>query len=345
MAINEWWAGDASERYWLEITDRESLGDDLHAPKSTQSGDETWSYSLVSYVRDGDIVFHYWKQAGQQKAIVGYSRATGALESDTIRWQSHGTYGRATEPPTSRPAWRFPLSEFTDLTTPVTLEHLRALEAQIRTLSEDLAHTFDGPLYLPFVFSDKRPLRTAQGYLTKLPASFVKAIPGLGNALQVPAPQRAKGMSVGRQSIPTGGTGYQSDPKVRSAIERHAVDWALRFFKERGYLVEDVGNFNPYDVRATKEGSELHVEVKGSAGTGTTVEVTAGEVKQATTNRNTPSTLFVVDQIQWSRASSGVIATKGGRLRVWKDWEPEEERLTPTSFRYLLPPGGEDTDF
>ena len=121
MAINEWWAGDPAERYWLEITDRERLGVDLHAPKTDQSGSETWSYSLVSHVRDGDIVLHYWKQKGQEKAIVGYSRATGSLESTTIRWQPHGTFGRASGTLDDRPAWRFRLSNFTDLTTPVTL--------------------------------------------------------------------------------------------------------------------------------------------------------------------------------------------------------------------------------
>lgn len=341
MAINEWWAGEPAERYWLEITDRENLGDDLHAPKSAQSGTETWSYSLVSHVRDGDIVFHYWKQAGQEKAIVGYSRATGSIESDTIRWQSHGTYGRATEPPETRPAWRFPLSNFTDLTTPVTLDRLRELEPRIRKLSEELAKQFDGPHYLPFVFSEKRPLRTAQGYLTKLPASFVMTLPGLDEALQVPTPQRAGVTPVAVPRAPVGGAGYQSDPKVRKAIERHAVDWAIRYFKKRGYLVDDVGDSNPYDVLAIDKDSELHIEVKGSAGTSTTVEVTAGEVKEAATNVKAPSVLFVVDQINWRRSSSGVIETSGGRLRLWRDWQPEEARLTPTSFRYLLPPGGD----
>lgn len=62
MPINEWWAGDPSERYWLEITDRERLGEDLYAPKAAKGGKDTPGYSLVSHVRDGDIVFHYWKQ-------------------------------------------------------------------------------------------------------------------------------------------------------------------------------------------------------------------------------------------------------------------------------------------
>ena len=338
MAINEWWAEDPTERYWLEITDREVLGVDLSAPKRDQSGSETWSYSLVSHVRDGDIVFHYWKQAGQEKAIVGYSRATGSLESATIRWQPHGTFGRASGTLAPRPGWRFPLSNFTDLSTPVTLANLRALEPQLRKAANDLAQAFDGPHYLPFVFSDKRALRTAQGYLTKLPSSFVAAIPGLEEALQVPIAKRTGvKTAVVKRSAPDG-TGYQSDPAVRKAIERHAMDLALRYFEKLGYLVDDVGNSNPYDVLAINEDSELHIEVKGSAGTSTTVELTAGEVNEATTSRDARSVLFVIDQIVWTRSPSDMIDTSGGRLRLWWDWKPEQDRLMSTCFRYLLPP-------
>jgi hypothetical protein len=177
MAISEWWAGDPSERFWLEITDRETLGQDLYAPQRDQSGHETWSYSLVSHVNPGDIVLHYWKQPGQEKAIVGYSQATGTLETTTIQWQAHGTYGRAVGAATAeRPAWRFPLSGFTDLPDPVTLDDLRAFEPSLRSEVQQLAAQFSGPMYLPFAFSDKRPLRTAQGYLTKMPARLVAAI-------------------------------------------------------------------------------------------------------------------------------------------------------------------------
>jgi hypothetical protein len=338
MPINEWWAGDPTERYWLEITDRADLGVDLHAPKTDQSGKETWSYSLVSHVRDGDIVFHYWKQAGQDKAIVGYSKATGSLESSEIQWQPHGTFGRGKKMLANRPAWRFPLSDFTDLSTPVTLEDLRGLEPSLRENVEGLAQTFSGPLYLPFVFSNRRPLRTAQGYLTKLPASFVTAIPGLEVALRVPIPRRATEASIAVKAAPTEQTRYQSDPKVRKAIERRAMDWALRHFEGLGYLVEDVGESNPYDILAVGKDTELHIEVKGSAGTSTTVELTAGEVNEATTGREASSVLFLVDQIEWSRSASGEISTSGGRMRLWWNWKPEHERLTPTSFRYLLPP-------
>ena len=86
----------------------------------------------------------------------------------------------------------------------------------------------------------------------------------------------------------------------------------------------------------------MHVEVKGSSGTSTTVELTAGEVGEAYSPGDFDSLLIVVDQIEWTKEPDGRIATTGGRPRIWLSWAPEEERLTPTSYRYLLPPPTED---
>jgi hypothetical protein len=35
-----WWDGDAAEIFWLEITDRDDLGVDLHAPAADEDEDE-----------------------------------------------------------------------------------------------------------------------------------------------------------------------------------------------------------------------------------------------------------------------------------------------------------------
>jgi hypothetical protein len=325
----------------MEITDREDLGANLYAPQTDQSGGATWSYSLVSHVQAGDVVFHYWNQVGQDKAIVGYSQATGALEESQITWQAHGSYGQANESTAllPRPAWIFPLTGFTDLAVPVTLDDLRSLETDLRAGEEAVKSVHSGALYLPFAFSDQRPLRTAQGYLTKMPAEFVATIPGLREALSIPIPTQA-GDLIGqrRRGRSSNGTGYLSDTELRHALERHAVDWTLDHFDQLGYLVDDVGATNPFDILAVGETDELHIEVKGSSGTSTTVELTAGEVRQASGSEDYQSVLVVVDEIAWERDPQGIVVTSGGRSRIWHDWRPTDERLDPTQFRYLLPP-------
>jgi hypothetical protein len=333
MAINEWWEGDPRERYWLEITDRENLGLDLHAPQFDGSGKSYWSYELVTAVRPGDVVLHWWKQAGAPEAIVGHSTAVGNAVEAEIVWQAHGTVGRAAGRATRRPGWLHPLVDFTDLEAPVTLERLREIEPSIRLIRDRLATEIAGPLYYPYALSDKRPLRTTQGYLVKFPADLVDAIPELRAVLD---PENGRSAPRSRSGVTRAGTGYQSDLEVRRALERHAVDWTMAHYKELGYSVEDVGAVRSYDVEA-RNGDELfQLEVKGSSGTATTVELTRGEVEEAWTSGC--SVLVVVDEISWARTHDGAVKTSGGRPRIWAEWAPEEDRLVPVSYRYLLPP-------
>ena len=94
----------------------------------------------------------------------------------------------------------------------------------------------------------------------------------------------------------------------------------------------------PYDLRVTLAGVERHVEVKGSSQLLATVELTRNEVSHAKTY--TPMDLVVVDDIRWSRNAAGEVATTGGALRIWSNWTPVQEDLSPTKYAYNLPHGG-----
>jgi hypothetical protein len=76
-ALKRWWAGDASEIFWLESTDRADVGRDVHAPEANDSGKLDWRYGLLREIRPGEVVLHYSKQT---RAIVAWSRAIGAPE-------------------------------------------------------------------------------------------------------------------------------------------------------------------------------------------------------------------------------------------------------------------------
>lgn len=344
MPINEWWAGDPDERYWLEITDREDLGGDLHAPKHDQSGRETWSYELVRFVQDGDVVLHWWKQHGQDPALVGYSHAVGSLATSTITWQAHGSYGRASGRSLTSPSWRFPLAEYTELDVPITLGRLRELESSLRAVRDTLADEINGALYYPFALSDKRPIRTTQAYLVKMPVSTLYAVPELAflalgdrafmGDLSLPR-------SSGRRERLPGGGGRQLDAEDRKAIERHAVDWSMAYLAGRGFEVTDVGHLVLFDILAMSDDEEVRVEVKGSTGTAATVELTDGEVLES--RGEWTSALIVVDEIRLARRPDGGRTTSGGRPRIWWSWVADNPRLSPTRYRYVLPSGGFDS--
>ncbi|WP_437081385.1 protein NO VEIN domain-containing protein [Streptomyces sp. enrichment culture] len=71
---------------------------------------------------------------------------------------------------------------------------------------------------------------------------------------------------------PTPGAGYISNPKKRKAIEEHAEQLATAHYEGQGWTVEKLGK--PYDLHCTRGTDERHVEVKGTTGAATSVELT-----------------------------------------------------------------------
>ncbi len=71
----------SGERFWLEVTRRPDLAENLKAPQNNEQGGEFWSYSLLKEVRQGDTIFHY---DGIAQAIVTRSIATVSYWEDEL---------------------------------------------------------------------------------------------------------------------------------------------------------------------------------------------------------------------------------------------------------------------
>jgi hypothetical protein len=336
VEINEWWLSDADQRYWMEITDRLDLGSDLFAPTTQQGGRPYWGYELITHVQTGDIVLHWHKSLLGEPAIVGWSIATGVYEDTDISWQARGTVGRARGTLDARPAWRMPLDGYTPFIAPLTAEDVRARDKALRGVQADLQARHAGTLYFPFGFSDKRPLRAQQTYFVKMPREVLGELGLLDelDSIWSPTPSsRRQGRAPKRA-----GAGHLADAVVRSAIEWRAVFVATEWYEERHFDVRYVGNTRPYDLVATRNDEARRVEVKGSSGAATKVELTAGELGNA---RDFAATdLVVVDGIGWIRSADGSVEAYGGEVRRWPDWTPERSALKVTRFRYELPAGG-----
>ena len=54
--------------------------------------------------------------------------------------------------------------------------------------------------------------------------------------------------------------GRQLDPAKRKAIELYAVQVVTVHYERAGYAVKDVGAFESWDLTATRQGEELHIE-------------------------------------------------------------------------------------
>ena len=94
MAINDWWSGEVSERFWMETTGRDDLGVDLHAPQLNGAGRPEWGYALVAETQPGDVVLHWHKSLIGRPAMVGWSVVTGPLSVDEdYSWMPLGSRG------------------------------------------------------------------------------------------------------------------------------------------------------------------------------------------------------------------------------------------------------------
>lgn len=225
--IHTWWTSDDKERFWLEVTRRPDIGSNLKAPQNGENGLPHWSYSLITYLRPGDVVFHY---DGNSQQIVARSKVVGEYWDDEVLWAARGTSARSAGiEPHTRPGWYLGLEEFSRLRRSVNLETVRASKAAIKELIEGLQARFGSPLYFPFELSD-RPMRPMQGYLFKLPQALVGLL-GLGvtSDPSLPIQERVTEAEVEES--------YRRADEVASVAERDAfsIDPALMERGVRGH--------------------------------------------------------------------------------------------------------------
>ena len=231
--------------------------------------------------------------------------------------------------------WRLPLVGFTEF------EEISRADLRRRGRGSDRSTrafgTTGAPLYLPFALSDKQPLRPIQTYLAKMPAALVEQFPALlGGRDIVRGLQPNEATDSPAQSRPVRG-GRQADIEVRLAIERWAVDAAVAHLWARGGSSRTSVCESPTTSwRDEPMEPSCTLRSRGSSGTALTVELTEGEVAHHWSLDDAESVLYVLDEIRWTRTASGVRAS-GGRPRVWREWEPEEDFLSPLRYRYELP--------
>lgn len=177
-----WWKSDASERFWLESTDRPDLGTDLHAPLLNEQGKDFWSYSLLKEMQPGDIVFHYYKP---EQAIVARSVVSSSQpRSISTRWSARGTSARKNgTQPYDRDGLAVDIKDFRRLEHPVPVTVLAARIEEVREIVAALTAKH-GSLYFPFELGNKRAPRALQGYAFKLPKAFVEMFSELAEAAE-----------------------------------------------------------------------------------------------------------------------------------------------------------------
>ena len=319
-----WWNGDANQRYWMELVNVDSWGSELIAP-------DTPRYDLMRDVRVGDVVLHWVGKnnpKGYKSGMYGASIVAGELQHRAGDW-----LGKA--------ANTIPLTGYTALPEPYLLTDLRAdHQADILGAKAELEEKFAGQsgftMYFPFQRHPTSGLKPNQGYLFKLPAQVLAAVPdllpdsdwgGFDRPLVAPPVEGQNGV---RQRY----AGFCADPVLKKAIEMQAVRQAISHYESNGYTVEDVGAYRSYDLHVVRGDEVRHVEVKGSQGSVEKILLTRNEVTHA--NDYGQTDLVVVEEIEWERQLDGTVVTQDGHMALHPEWRPSPENLTPLSYEYFL---------
>jgi hypothetical protein len=131
------------------------------------------------------------------------------------------------------------------------------------------------------------------------------------------------------------GQGPIVESQKRKSIELYAQRLAEDYFRELSYDVTDVSPFESFDLRCITNDEELHVEVKGTSGSGDTIILTRNEVVHARSSE-CETVLFIVKNIEY-RPHNGVLQASGGEQLIYRNWIPMDELLRPLQYQYLLP--------
>ncbi len=133
------------------------------------------------------------------------------------------------------------------------------------------------------------------------------------------------------------GQGFSRDAEFNKVIELHAMAAARRHFEGLRWKVEDTSATMPYDLRCTKgRHRPLFVEVKGTTGDGSHVNLTKNEVQHARLHPG-HCALFVLHGIKVTWDDEGLPHAADGDAHIIHPWHPVQEALQALTYRYRLP--------
>ena len=122
--------------------------------------------------------------------------------------------------------------------------------------------------------------------------------------------------------------GFQSDQRIREAIEQHAMKEAQKALEKRGFSkFKNTSATKPFDFTCWRKGKTFFVEVKGTQTPGKSVILTKNEVKHVKSNPDN-CVLVIVHSV---KMTGGKTATAGIPV-VTEQWDLTDGELTATQY-------------
>jgi hypothetical protein len=260
-------------------------------------------------------------------------RAYLSLNQGTTQWDAGGWRAQPLSELSTRTNWaRDVLSDHFEFPARWTTEmHLDNEVSELGTLYE-----------LGNVISVEYPIDDVPAD-TQIEADLVTSAPWLGRiyelgdeGLYVPgnSPEVADGVSV----IDAISTPRRQGKRLRlsaaenKAIEQRAVEVTRAHFEKLGFVTQDVGLTESYDIHASMDAQELKIEVKGTTSDGSDVVLTSNEVDLHLAGHPN-NALAIVRHIRLLRDEANPTAV-GGELELEMPWQIDPARLQPIAYRY-----------
>jgi hypothetical protein len=154
----------------------------------------------------------------------------------------------------------------------------------------------------------------------------------LENAAQEPASAADAAISASIIGTLDQAAGFQSNPRIRKAIEDYAMAWADKHLTKLGYAPRDTHKNKPYDFVCKIDGAEIFVEVKGMQNVGKAVSLTPRETEHAQKNKN--CALFIVHSVIVKGKRKPIVSR--GKMIFLCPWDISKGTLKPRGFVYTL---------
>lgn len=129
------------------------------------------------------------------------------------------------------------------------------------------------------------------------------------------------------------GQGVMIDTSARKVIENLAMEAAKKYYKNKGYKVENVSGSQSYDLKCIKGKKCLKVEVKGTQGTLSNILLTPKEVNLGRSGEEME--MFIKHSIVLKKRRK-LVTAYGGRNTVIKPWKIDNKRLRVIAYSYKL---------
>ena len=332
--MNKWWNQFKEEYYWVEVTRRDDIGENLKSPQKNKFGKDYWGYSILKEMYPGDGVIHYDLNT---RSIVGVSEVSKRWQNNMTTWVSSNEKNLTG---VARPGFLVDLKNHKKI-RPIKLEQIQKKHKKVKNIINNLEERFKTS-YFPFHLTteERNFISTNEGYAFIVTEDFANLFPALKNALVNKDSAYKKTRKAKSKQKPKykSRSGNKVDPLKNEAIELHAVKKAIKYYENKDFIVEEKPRKNfPYDLEAKKGAIELHIEVKGkSAGDPDSVDLSRNEVIHSNKNPEN-SVLLIVHGIKATPTRKpNKYRTSGGKIVERNPWKIDPSKLTPRTYKYTL---------